>query len=528
MVRTDLADADVTGAEANADRVVARLAGITKSFGPTAVLQGVTLELRAGEVHVLAGENGAGKSTLIKVLAGVHAPDGGEVVLDGSPVRFSGPGEARRAGIAVVHQELSLVSELTVADNLVLGREPRRRGGRLDRREAHRRAVAALARVGAHIDPDARVGALGTGEQQLVEIARALSEQPRLLVFDEPTAALSDEEAARLLHIIAELRAAGLALLYITHRMAEIARIADRVTVLRDGRVADVMTRAEMTEDRIVTAMVGRQVESRYRRGRRGGTSNVRLRVTGLASDAVHPATFDVRAGEVVGLAGIVGAGRSELCRLVAGADRPSSGQVEVDGRPVDLGSPTAAMAAGVVMLPESRKAQGLFLDMSVAENVCLGTRLGRRRLGRTSPAARRAAARPLTERMRVRAAGLDQRIGDLSGGNQQKVLLARCLARSPAVLLLDEPTRGVDIGAKVDIYALINDVAGQGVAVLLVSSELPELLGLADRVLVMCERRIVAELAGDDMTEEQVMRYATGSVPPSVPLSAEPARSIG
>ncbi|WP_116100895.1 sugar ABC transporter ATP-binding protein [Amycolatopsis thermalba] len=494
-----------------ADTAVVRLEDVTKSFAGNPVLRGVSLGLTPGEVHVLAGENGAGKSTLIKVLTGIHAPDSGRVLVDGVPVTFTGPGDARQRGLTVVHQELSLVPELTVAENIVLGREARRRGGRFDRRAARARATDALARVGAPLDPDARVADLGTGQQQLVEIARALADHPRVLVLDEPTAALSDEEANALLGIVAELRDAGLGLLYISHRMAEIDRIADRVTVLRDGRVADTMSRAGMSEDRIVTSMVGRPVANLYQHGERRPSAEVRLRVERIRSRDVRECSFQVRAGEVVGLAGIVGAGRSELCRLIAGFDRGDGGVVTVDGRPVDTRRPASAAAAGIVMLPESRKSQGLFPAMSVADNVCAGTRLGRRPLGRTSAGARRSAARAYADRMRIKAAGLDQRVAELSGGNQQKVLLARCLARRPAVLILDEPTRGVDIGAKADIYALVNEVAARGVAVVLISSELPEVLGLADRVLVMSGRSIVAELSGAAMTEEEVIRHATG-----------------
>ncbi|WP_131740568.1 sugar ABC transporter ATP-binding protein [Actinomadura roseirufa] len=500
-------------------RPVAGLDGIEKSYHGNPVLRGVSLTLGAGRVHVLAGENGAGKSTLIKILTGVERADRGAVLLDGEPVALAGPRDAGDRGLAVVHQELSLVPELTVADNILLGREPRRRTGRLDRRRARTLAVEALARIGADLDPDARIASLGTGRRQLVEIARALAGRPRLLVLDEPTAALSGEEANLLLGTVEDLRAEGLALLYISHRMEEIARIADDVTVLRDGIVADSMTRAEMTEDRIVTSMVGRPVRDLYRRERSPdqraseGTAagRPRLRVRGLRSADVRPASFELRAGEVLGVAGIVGAGRSELGRLIAGADRPDGGTVEVDGAPVDLRGVRGPLAAGIVMLPESRKEQGLFPWLSIADNVCAGTPRGRRAFGRTSPADARAAARPLTESMRVKATGLAQPVGELSGGNQQKVLLARCLARDPSVLVLDEPTRGVDIGAKADIYTLVGEVTRRGVAVLLISSELPEVLGLSDRVLVMRRGEVAAELSGAAMTEENVIRHATG-----------------
>jgi ribose transport system ATP-binding protein len=500
----------------------AELNRIIKSYNGNDVLKAVSLRLLPGVVHVLAGENGAGKSTLIKVLSGAERADGGTVVVGGEPVEFVGPRDARARGIAVVHQELSLIPELTVAENIVLGREPRTRLGRLDRRRATAVARDAMARVGADIAPDTPVGALNSGGQQLVEIARALTEAPQVLVLDEPTAALSQRESDLLLDIVEELRDNGLAVLYISHRMEEIARIADEVTVLRDGVVSDHMERDAMTEDRIVMSMVGRPVQTLFTHASAADRDHPILQVDGIGSEVVGPATFNVHRGEVLGLAGIVGAGRSELCRLIAGVERASTGTVDVDGQRVDTRGMDGPAAAGIVMLPESRKVQGLFLAMSIADNVCLGTTRGRRRFGRTSPGARRRDAEALTESMRVRATSLDQPVGQLSGGNQQKVLLARCLARKPKVLILDEPTRGVDIGAKADIYALIDELSQAGVAIVLVSSDLPEVLGLADRVLVMRNHRLVAELEGNDMNEHDVIRHATGATPAGTTLETQ------
>ncbi|GLW61910.1 ribose import ATP-binding protein RbsA [Actinomadura rubrobrunea] len=494
------------------DEPLVRMRGVTKRFGGFTAVDHADLDVHAGEVHVVAGENGAGKSTLMKTLAGVHALDSGRILLDGAAVSIPDTATARRHGIAMVHQELTLAPTLSVAENIVLGREHRTRTGLFARARARDEAARVLATLGARFSVDAEVGELSTGEQQLVEIGRAVAEGARVLIFDEPTAALSAREAAALLDLVESLRASGIAVLYITHRMEEIQRLADRVTVMRDGRVVASLRREEATPEAIVTRMVGRPIGALYRRARPRPRDQVRLRVTGLTDGGyVRPASFEVRAGEVLGIAGIVGAGRSELVRLIFGADAAASGSVAVDGRRVAVRRPADAIAHGIALVPESRKDQGLFLDLSIAENIALAG-LTRRPPRMLRPGRLRAAAGPLVARLGIRCRSVDQPVGRLSGGNQQKTVLAKWLSLDPKVLILDEPTRGVDIGAKADIYALIDDIAAQGVAIVLVSSELPEVLGLSDRVLVMREGHIVAELSGDLLKEDIVMQYATGA----------------
>jgi ribose transport system ATP-binding protein len=413
-------------------------------------------------------------------------------------------------GVGIVHQELSLVPHLTVAENLTLGREPRRSFGRLDRRAAVAEAEGILERLGAGFAATRKVASLSTGEQQLVEIGRALGEQPRVLILDEPTAALSVREATSLLAIVRSLRDSGIALLYITHRMEEIEALADRVTVLRDGRLVETLDREQATPDAIVRRMVGRSVESLYEHGHRE-PGEVRLRVRGLTDGTIGPADIEVRAGEIVGVAGLIGAGRSELARMVFGAQPSTAGEVAVDGEVRRISSPSDAMRAGIALVPESRKDQGLFLHLSVRDNIGMSTLRRTSRAGVLDRAGLRDTARAHVDRLGIRVASIDQPVGELSGGNQQKVLLAKWLETDPAVLILDEPTRGVDIGAKAEIYHLMDDVASRGVAVLFISSELPEVLGMSDRAYVMREGRIVADLARGELTEEGVMRHATG-----------------
>jgi ribose transport system ATP-binding protein len=484
--------------------------GITKSFGGAPALRGVDFDLRPGEVHALMGENGAGKSTLMKVLAGVHEPDSGTIRIDGRQVTVHSPAQATALGIAIIHQELNTIPDMTVAENLALGAEPRTRFGSLDRRRLLRDAEEKLGRVRADIDPRLPMRRLSVGRQQMVEIARALAEDARILVLDEPTAALSNREAQQLFALIDEMRDAGMGLVYISHRMEEVWRLADRVTVLRDGRTVGTSLRAEITPERVVTQMIGRDVEDLYVHDDRT-PGEVVLRVEGLTDGAgIGPVDLELRAGEVVGMVGLIGAGRSEIARMIYGADRARSGTVTLDGRPLDRRSPTASIRQGIGLLPENRKEEALFPQMTIRDNLVTSALDRLSRLGVLRGGAVARTAREQMDALRIRTGPLEE-VQRLSGGNQQKVVLGRWLAVGPRVLILDEPTRGVDIGAKHEIYRIINEQVSKGVAVLVVSSDLPEALGISDRVLVVRGGRIVAELPREEATEEAVMLHATG-----------------
>ncbi|MUL42008.1 sugar ABC transporter ATP-binding protein [Streptomonospora sp. PA3] len=489
------------------------MTGVGKAFPGVQALTDVHFELHAGEVHALMGENGAGKSTLIKMLAGVHTPDSGTIEIDGRPVSITNPQRAVDLGIAVIHQELNLAPNLTVAQNLALGREPRTRLGLLDRSRIRREAHAKLDRVGGGIDPDAVLGTLSVGMQQVVEIARAVAQNARVLVLDEPTAALSEAEAQRLFSLVEEMRGAGMGLVYISHRMEEVYRLADRITVFRDGHWVGTSPRAELEPEDIVARMVGRTLDDLYVRERHD-PGEVVLEAEGIGDGAgIGPVDLRLRAGEVVGLGGLIGAGRSELAQLLFGAQRVRTGRLRVGGRAVVNRSPLDGIRNGIGYVPESRKEQALFLDMSIRDNV-VTTGLGLDQVSdfgvlRRGRMTRRVATQ--IDALRVRCSSALQRVAELSGGNQQKVVLGRWLAIAPRVLLLDEPTRGVDIGAKHEIYRIIDRLAREGVAVLVISSDLPELLGISDRVLVMRNGAVAAELPREEATEEAVMLHATG-----------------
>lgn len=485
--------------------------GVSKSFAGVPALRQVSLQLHRGEVLALIGENGAGKSTLMKVLAGVHRPDLGNLRLDGREVRFGGPRDALQAGIALIHQELNLCDNLTVAGALFLGRELRR-GPFLWRRAMAAQARVALQQVGLDVDPERAVDSLAPGQQQLLEIARALQRRASVLIFDEPTSSLSDRETERLYRVVRELQARGTAIVWITHRMGEVQAIADRVVALRDGEVTGAIPASEASHERMVAMMVGRTLRGGRRTAHPPGA--VVLTVAGLRTRAFPAAAVDLelRAGEVVGIAGLLGSGRSELLRALVGADRAAAGRVRCGAVELVRHGPAQALRAGLVLVPEDRQRQGLVLDCSNAENLSLPTLRGRGVF--VDRGHERALALAAIRELGIAARGPDQCTRELSGGNQQKLAIGRWLQAAPRVLLLDEPSRGVDVGARADIYARLHDLAGTGMAILFVSSELPEVLALADRVLVMHEGRLAGELPATGCSEAAILGLATGQIP--------------
>ncbi|WP_145139041.1 sugar ABC transporter ATP-binding protein [Roseomonas gilardii] len=490
---------------------------VSKSFPGVKALDKVRLKAWGGEILALMGENGAGKSTLMKILSGAYQADpGGQILIDGQPVSIADPIAARRLGIAIIYQELALAPNLTVAENIYLGREPSR-AGRIDRRAMREGCRAVLGRLGAPFTPDTLVGALSIAEQQLVEIARALQAESKILVLDEPTTALSSRETERLFALVRQLRAEGIALIYISHRMAEIYELADRVTVLRDGSYVGTLERGEIDAPRLVRMMVGRDLSSFYKKAHdpHGGRGPVVLEVRGLTDGGrrVHPCDLTLHRGEVLGIAGLVGSGRTELARLIYGADPRAGGEVRLNGKRAEIRSPGEALKAGIAYLTEDRKGLGLFLDMSCGGNINLGV-IARDALpgGVLNLAAGRRRAAQAFGALRVRAASPQVTVGGLSGGNQQKVLLSRWLETHPQVLILDEPTRGVDIGAKSEMYRIIDELAQRDMGVIVISSELPEIIGICDRVLVMREGRIAGEVHGPEITQEAIIAHATGA----------------
>nr|WP_246039853.1 sugar ABC transporter ATP-binding protein [Glycomyces buryatensis] len=490
---------------------VIALTGVAKSFGAVRALVDAGLELHSGEAHALVGENGAGKSTLIKILAGLYRPDAGHIEMDGEAVAFTGAADALAAGIAVIYQEPALFGDLTVAENLFVGRQPRGRLGRIDRAEMRRRAAALFERLGVALDPDRPAKGLSIADQQLVEIAKAISLQARVLVMDEPTAALSGREVERLFGAVDALRRKGTAILFISHRLEEVHALCQRVTVMRDGRRVSTDPIEAVTTDELVRRMVGRDLSAMYPH-RETEPGDVVLRVEGLSRTGLcRDIDFTVRAGEIVALAGLVGAGRTETVQAVFGIEARDAGRVSIDGRELRSGDPRAAMRAGVALVPEDRRQQGLLLDLSILRNATLTRRHRLSRLGFLTGGAERREAAEWTGRLHAKYGRLTDPVGTLSGGNQQKVVLAKWLATGPKLLIVDEPTRGIDIGTKAEVHRLLSDLAADGVAVLMVSSELPEVLGMADRVLVMREGRLVGELARPAATEEAFMRLASG-----------------
>ena len=498
--------------------VVLEAVGLSKSFGGIAALIDVNFDLRAGEVHALVGENGAGKSTLMKILAGVHVEYDGAIRLSGTPVKFAGVQDAERAGVSIIHQELDLVPELTAADNVFLGREPLIVGTIVDRRRIVKAARALLTRLGIEIDPQSRVAELRVGEQQLVEIAKALSLDARILMMDEPTSALSASECETLFKLVRQLASAGVAIIFTSHRIDEVVGLADRVTVLRDGRHVLTAPIGSLSGDAIISAMVGRNIVLSQRDYIATEGAPV-LSVRDLTLDTVstrgwrrvlHGVSFDLRRGEILGIGGLLGSGRTEILESIFGAARGwRGGAIAIDGEAAVISSPADACRLGVALVTEDRKARGLLLSSTVRDNVALPSVGALSRFGLRGFAREAALAADVVERLSVRCNDVEQIVSTLSGGNQQKVVIGKWLATAPRVLLLDEPTRGIDVGAKQEIYQLIFQLASHGLGIVIVSSEMPELLLLSDRVLVMCEGRQSGLLSAAEATEEVVMRLA-------------------
>ncbi|MER3386574.1 MAG: sugar ABC transporter ATP-binding protein [Microcella pacifica] len=486
------------------------LSHIAKAFGAVIALTNGTLRLQAGSIHALVGENGAGKSTLVKIVAGLYQRDAGDFLLGGQPVDFKSTADAKSAGIAVIYQEPTLFPDLSVTENIFMGRQPRGALGIVDRRAMRTEALSLFERLGVSIDPDRPALGLSIADQQIIEIAKAISLDARVLIMDEPTAALSGVEVERLFAVARSLRDEGRAILFISHRFDEVFELCDTVTVMRDGAYVATSPIEETTVDEIVRQMVGRDITTLFPK-MDVPIGDIVLDVAGLSQPGVfHDISFHVRAGEIVALAGLVGAGRSEIARAIFGVDPYSSGSVRVGGDVLPRHRPTVSMAAGVALVPEDRRQQGLVLESSVARNATLAIRRALTRFGLLSTSAENDAAHVWAGRLQVKTASLDTEVGTLSGGNQQKVVLAKWLATQPRVLFVDEPTRGIDVGTKAEVHRLLSELAGDGMAIVMISSELPEVLGMADRVLVVHEGRITAELPRSEATAESVMFAAT------------------
>lgn len=485
------------------------LRGISKSFPGVTAVSDVDLDIRPGEVHVFAGENGAGKSTLMKLIAQVEQPTSGRIELHGVPVVQQSPGAARKLGISMVHQEFALAPDLSIAENLFIGNEPGRYGW-ISRTAQRRAAKELLVRVGLDLDPQRRVGVLSTAEQQRVELAKALAVDATVLILDEPTASLTERETNELFEIVRGLTAQGIAILYISHRLDEIFEIGDRVTVMRDGAVVETKPVGELTEAELVQLMVGRDVDNLYPR-RYQTPGEMRLKVSGLSvGDAVREASFEVRAGEIVGMAGLVGAGRTELARAVFGAEIPKTGTISLDGAVLKIRDPADAIAAGIGYLTESRKTDGLALQLGVDKNITMA-KLPMRG-GFIDLGTERRTAQRERDNLRIRVPWLGRPVRALSGGNQQKVILARWLETGAEVLFFDEPGRGMDVGAKSEMFQQMDALAARGKAIVFISSYLPELLNMCDRILVMRGGRISGEVAREEFSEQRVVALATGA----------------
>ncbi|HET7821499.1 MAG TPA: sugar ABC transporter ATP-binding protein [Ornithinibacter sp.] len=486
------------------------LRGVSKAFGSVVALRSGTLRVRPGSIHALVGENGAGKSTLIKIAAGVHRRDGGEMLLGGESVDFGSTAESKAAGIAVIYQEPTLFPDLSVTENIFMGRQILGSGRRIDRHAMYAEAERLFTGLGVDLDPRRPALGLSIADQQIIEIAKAISLDARVLIMDEPTAALSGVEVERLFTVARRLRDEGRALVFISHRFDEVFSLCDTVTVMRDGDYIDTVPIADTTVDAMVALMVGREVTDLFPKTP-STPGDVVLEVEGLTSRGVfHDVSFTVRAGEIVGLAGLVGAGRSEIVRAVFGVDGYDEGSVKLGGRLLSRRDPAGSIRAGLAFIPEDRRQQGLVTEASVAHNIAGVIRTRLAKAGLITQAAENAAARTWAARLEVKTGALDMLASTMSGGNQQKVVIAKWLATEPTLLIIDEPTRGIDVGTKAEVHRLLSELASQGLAVLMISSELPEVLGMADRVLVVCEGRLTADIPRDEATAEAVMRAAT------------------
>ena len=491
-----------------AEQLLLEMKNIHKRFPGVYALKGVSLQLRAGEVHALLGENGAGKSTLIKVLGGIYSKDEGEILVDGKPVEIDSVEDARAAGISIIHQELVLVPYLSVAENIFLGRELRGHGGMLDKDAMIARTQKALDDFGLSLSPTAMVADLNIAQQQMVEIVKAVSFNARIIVMDEPTSSLSDKAVDALFENVRKLTARGIGIIYISPRMSELQQIADRVTVMRDGEYIDTCDVATTSNDALVALMVGRQLENYYTRTFNACTEPV-LEVKNLCTDKIHDVSFTLRKGEILGFAGLIGAGRSETMQAIFGLDRIRSGSVLLNGVELAGKKPDQILEAGVGLVPEDCKNEGLFPSMSIAFNMTL--KVLSQFIGKlhVNAGKEKGIVKTYFERLQVKAPGPETVISSLSGGNQQKVIIGSWLAADPKVLILDEPTRGIDVGSKSEIYAKMNELAQQGMSILMVSSELPEILNMSDRVVVMSEGRITAILDHTEATQEKIMQNA-------------------
>lgn len=493
--------------------VILKISNLSKSFGPVRALRGVDLELRRGEIHAIAGENGAGKSTLMKIIDGILRPDGGEIILDGKAVTIASPTEAQKLGIGFVHQEIALCPDVSVAENIFMGVTNTSKALFMNYADLKKRAAAILKQLG-NIDSSALVSTLSISQQQLVEIAKALTLECRILIFDEPTAALTEREAKLLFEIIHRLAGQGIAVIYISHRMAEIFDNCDRVTVLRDGQYIKTMEIADTSAEQVVAAMVGRVIDKLYPEKQRDEekSGEIILDVANLSeASRFQDISFQLKKGEILGLGGLIGAGRSEIVKGICRLEGDATGAVALHGQPLSLAHYGDSIKAGIVYLSEDRKGDGLFLDMSIASNIsALAVKQVAPRMGLIDNAIEKRQAEELGRKLSLKCGHVGQPVSALSGGNQQKVAIAKMLSVAPKVIFLDEPTRGVDVGAKAEIHRILRELARSGVGVVVISSELPELIGVCDRVLVVREGRITGEVAGDDMTEENIMYLAS------------------